>query len=261
MVPYNQPKEGLMKKFMGVALALAFAFIGGQQAFAFDIFSGVQNNLELKGFENLYMVNPNAGNPGEADYILKDPAALPTGGDRLVGILESRENGPSGPGVPWNKLGGVDEVTGVFAQEVIAVNIISATEYEVVLGNPTSVGTSYDGGAGADFVLPLLAGEQFYIVSQTVAVTPFTSFGTLAATVAAAADGDLLWTLGLAEATDVTLGRPNFDLAFPYGESFGALSVIRNGVPYTYGATTEGPFMGDFVYSAQFQQNVTGTPV
>lgn len=242
-------------KRISLLAVLALALAGtATQADAAEIFAGVLNDGDITLAEHLYNSDGTLDQDNVADV-----------GDLLVGVFSINKI-QSGAGTWFASA--TDQLTGVFVQQVAAVDVIDANTSRLTLSNPGALPLFTNVGGAGTYSIALPGGSMFAVYEDLGAtvLNPLANTDT-ATQVATATDGSLFMALGLNGGTDTTFGIVNYFGGGPFivdGGAYGALSVVVNNTGYDFADVTEftdqGPLTGQVVFTADFDTNTFGGP-
>ena len=240
-----------MKRVLGLVVGLLVALGVSTPAYAAGEF--VINSLNtafFKGFENLFN--------SQGQY--KAPS-IPVVGDYLAGIFNIQDINVGGnPPHFESDSSPVDQISGIFAQQVTSVVQTGVNSYFITFGTPT-ISTFCN---GADCFNTGLVGDEMFRVYRDIGGTAFAAGSTMADGVARSTDGTL-W-LSLTATGGYAYGEPTDQFGQPKGNAFLGLNVVFNGTGYEFALVNdpgESLFNNNvYLYStAEFGSNsIGGTP-
>ena len=225
-----------MKKVLGLLLLLMVLAVSS--AYATPTLSTNGNNeIFYSNAENVFTYNATEDRYEQLVYDTDPTVVTPSiqVGDIFVGMLKVQNIEALGTDV-WSQTPGVDELSGVFAQEIMAIDLINGGVggIQITLGI-SSTNEFYVDGATIDLGLDLAAGEmiQFYADPGNSQYNSGSNL-TMTQSIATAMDGDEYFSVGFDDTDDYayTNATPQTtNLNGFYGESFMGLSFITTSWP------------------------------
>lgn len=209
-----------MKRKIGLLFLVLLLLVVTSSAQASVLIAG-QNKIFYNNYETVFRADPLSG-----EYYEIDQTAGPVNidiGDIFVGIINIQDITDVNNQVIWDNPNG-DQITGVFSQ--IVTDISPGGSGIIVDINPTSVNT-FTTLAGDIFTTGLSDNEMFELFYDAGGSTPFTTGGTIAASIAAAMDGTSWMVLG--DADSPVVDGDTFNKA---GEEYGWTDATTFGTPF-----------------------------